>query len=343
MRIDGGASPTLISVSYSGYSADTGGALCVLEGSAPTIANALITGSSASYGAALYSAAASPRLVNATITGNGGPGAALYLAGGSPSVESSIIWNNAGGSVTEGALYDVLVSVTDSETGDPLSGVTVDVDEGAQDIAAATTNGAGQADIQDLSADQGVVAGDVLTYTLAKDGYEPTSIDDVVDAEEETLSATLTPTSAGQDYTLTVNTYEIGAQAFPGADAPGVLETATLTVGDQTYALDLSGGTETITVTIPGDVQSFTLDQDDPDYIDTSVLNFTPKTYSEQPDKQGTTITINKDEISTNQTLRYELIPSRAQTDTKPNRTSHSTSTITGVLDGKQITPSSSA
>ena len=90
----------------------------------------------------------------------------------------------------------------------------------------------------------------------------------------------------------------------------------TLTVGDQTYDLDLSDGTETITVTVPGDVQSFTLDQDDPDYIDTSVLNFTPKTYSEQPDKQGTAITINKDASAPTKPYATNSSLPRAQTDT---------------------------
>jgi hypothetical protein len=120
------------------------------------------------------------------------------------------------------------------------------------------------------------------------------------------------PTETPAEYTFTVNTVEIGAQAFPGGDAPGVLETATLTVGGTEYTLDLADGTETVTVTFPSGTNTATLEATDPDYINTKLLNFTQKTYSEQPDKQGTTITFNKNEVSQNQTLRYELIPSES-------------------------------
>ena len=145
MRIDGGASPTLISVSYDGYSADTGGALCVLEGSAPTIANAVITGSSAGQGAALYSVQSSPRLVNATVTGNGGPGAALYLAGGSPTVDNSIIWNNAGGSVTEGTISTYTITGNTTQEGLTLPDAEVEIRNQATGelIGTTTTNGTG--------------------------------------------------------------------------------------------------------------------------------------------------------------------------------------------------------
>ena len=166
MQIDGGASPNLISVSYSGFSAMRGGALCVLDGAQPTIANALLTGNDASYGAALYSAAASPRVVNATITGNGGPGAALYLAGGSPTVDNSIIWGNAGGSVTEGTLTDYTITFNIDEV--EVSGWEAPgdleelvVEAGPNTYTLNTTSGSATADIE--------VPGGVTEITLTQD------------------------------------------------------------------------------------------------------------------------------------------------------------------------------
>jgi hypothetical protein len=95
---------------------------------------------------------------------------------------------------------------TEDGNGNTLGNVSLDIDEtttGDRDVTTLTTDGSGNASTT-LSVDEQIIAGDELTFTASKDGYNNAETTDIVDTETETITLSLQEQTTTYDITGTL-------------------------------------------------------------------------------------------------------------------------------------------
>ena len=188
----------------------------------------------------------------------------------------------------------------DDASNNPVADASIDADEttnGRRDVFTASTNSSGE-HTEVLTIDDDIVSGDDLEYTINKDGYTSTTKTETLTDTTKTIDAVLDEETADR-ITVTFNPKIVGDDLYSG----GYGDTFNYTVSTDDTTFTTSGST---TADIPiSDGDDLELSTSDSEYLSTIVANntdteqppFSVSGFPDEPDYQGTTVSVDKSDI----------------------------------------------
>lgn len=188
----------------------------------------------------------------------------------------------------------------DDQSGNPVANASIDGDEttnGRRDIFTASTNSSGE-HTEVLTIDDDIISGDDLEYTINKDGYTSTTKTETLTDTTKTIDAVLEEETADR-VTVTFNPKIVGDDLYSG----GYDDTFNYEVSTDDTTFTTSGST---TADIPiSDGDQLDITHTDSAYLNTVAVNntdtepapFNVSGFPDEPDYQGTTVSVDKSDV----------------------------------------------
>jgi len=188
----------------------------------------------------------------------------------------------------------------DDGSGDPVANASIDGDEttnGRRDVFTASTNSSGE-HTEVLTIDDDIISGDNLEYTINKDGYTSTTKTETLTDTTKTIDAVLNEETADR-VTVTFNPKIVGDDLYSG----GYGDTFNYEVSTDDTTFTTSGST---TADIPiSDGDQLDIKHTDSAYLNTVAVNntdtepapFNVSGFPDEPDYQGTTVSVDKSDV----------------------------------------------
>lgn len=191
--------------------------------------------------------------------------------------------------------YDV-----DDASNNPVANASIDADEttnGRRDVFTASTNSSGE-HTEVLTIDDDIISGDNLEYTINKDGYTSTTKTETLTDTTKTIDAVLDEETVDR-ITVTFNPKIVGDDLYSG----GYDDTFNYEVSTDDTTFTTSGST---TADVPiSDGDQLDITHTDAAYLNTVAVNntdtepapFNVSGFPDEPDYQGTTVSIDKSDV----------------------------------------------